>query len=196
MRRNYPVNELLSEQRVSQVRLQIVKGDITLAETEAIVNAANSHLQHGGGVAAAIVRRGGRIIQEESNNIGFVPEGEAVVTTAGQLAARYVIHTVGPKGGDPQGAQKLRNAVVNSLRRADELNVASISFPAISAGIFGFPKDRCAQILIQTACNYVRQHPGTNVRQIDFVLLDHDTAAIFKRTFQEQSLEYAKWSRG
>jgi len=176
------MNKVIAEERIVEGRLRLIKGDITLAETEAVVNAANSHLQHGGGVAAAIVRRGGSIIQEESDKIGFVPECEVAVTTAGKLAARYVIHTVGPKGGDPKGDNKLQSAVINCLKKADELQLASISFPAISAGIFGFPRDRCAQILISTARDYLTQNVNSSVKQVDFVLFDEATAQVFKQT--------------
>lgn len=165
--------------------IRLVQGDITLAQTDAIVNAANEHLQHGGGVAAAIVRRGGRVIQEESDRIGHCPEGEAVVTGGGALAARYVIHAVGPRGGDPQGDEKLTSAVASSLQRAEELSVAGISLPAISSGIFGFPRDRCAQILLDTAQEYLALHPDSSLRQIDFVLFDDETTGVFVKEWHE-----------
>jgi O-acetyl-ADP-ribose deacetylase (regulator of RNase III) len=165
--------------------IRLVQGDITLAQTDAIVNAANEYLQHGGGVAAAIVRRGGRVIQEESDRIGHCAEGQAVVTGGGALAARYVIHAVGPRGGDPQGDEKLASAVVSSLRRAEELSLAGISLPAISSGIFGFPRDRCAQILLDTAGKHLTRHPQSSLRQIDFVLFDDETADVFAREWRE-----------
>lgn len=173
------MNKLIAEEKVGSGVLCILQGDITGAETDAIVNAANSHLVHGGGVAAAIVRRGGRVIQEESDEIGFVPEGEVAVTTAGALAARYVIHAVGPKGGDPQGDEKLHRAVANSLNKAAELGLTSISLPAISSGIFGFPKDRCAEILIATARRYLSENPNSSIKQIDLVLFDDETVRTF-----------------
>ena len=178
------MNKLIAEEKTDSGVLRILQGDITVAGTDTIVNAANSHLQHGGGVAAAIVRRGGKVIQEESDRIGFVPEGEVAVTMAGALAARYVIHAVGPKGSDPQGDEKLERAVANSLNKAAELGLASISLPAISSGIFGFPKDRCAEILIATARRYLSDNPDSSLGQIDFVLFDDETAEIFQHTLR------------
>ncbi len=178
------MNNLTAEQKIGAGVLRILQGDITVAQTEAIVNAANSHLKHGGGVAAAIVRRGGNVIQEESDRIGFVAEGEVAVTTAGALAAQYVIHAVGPKGGDPEGDKKLERAVGNSLTKAEELGLASVSLPAISSGIFGFPKGRCAEILIATARRHLSDNPDSSVKQIDFVLFDDETARIFHDTLR------------
>jgi len=165
--------------------IRLVQGDITLAQTDAIVNAANCHLRHGGGVAAAIVRRGGSVIQQESDEVGYCPEGEAVVTGAGDLNAGYVIHAVGPRGGDPEGDEKLTGAVRNSLARAEELGLGSISLPAVSSGIFGFPKDRCAQILLSVADEYLAGSPDASLRQIDFVLFDDETTTAFVREWQD-----------
>lgn len=170
---------LLAEKNVANGVIRILQGDITTAETDAIVNAANSWLQHGGGVAAAIVRRGGEIIQRESDAAGFIPEGEVAVTGGGDLQARYVIHAVGPRGGDPEGDDKLRRATRNALDAAQRLGLASLSFPAISSGIFGFPKDRCASLLVSTARTYLQNNPDSPVRRIDFVLWDDETAALF-----------------
>jgi O-acetyl-ADP-ribose deacetylase len=129
--------------------IRLVKGDITEREVDAIVNAANSYLRHGGGgVAAAIVRKGGTIIQQESNKIGFVPVGFAAITTAGKLPCKAIIHAVGSRMGEGDEDNKLRKAVRSSLILASEKGYVSISMPAISSGIFGFPKDRCVRILI------------------------------------------------
>src|SRR3990172_3915451 len=123
--------------------IRLVQGDITEQKTDAIVNAANSHLQHGGGVAGAIVKKGGQIIQKESDKIGYVPVGKSAITTAGKLPSKYVIHAVGPRWGEGDEDNKLKSAVISSFKLADEKKLKSISIPAISAGIFGFPKDRC-----------------------------------------------------
>ncbi len=179
------MSTLIVQKEAANGSIRVLQGDLTLAETEAIVNAANSHLAHGGGVAAAIVRRGGQIIQDESDTIGFVPEGEAAVTSAGTLAARYVIHAVGPKGDDPQGDAKLQRAVQSSLKQAAQLKLTSISFPAISSGIFGFPVDRCAQILLSTAHKYLQDNPDGTIRHIDFVLFDEPTAQLFADTLRD-----------
>lgn len=172
--------EVIGQQEVGPGIIRVLQGDITLAETEAIVNAANSWLQHGGGVAGAIVRRGGALIQQESDAAGFVSEGQVAVTSGGDLTARYVIHAVGPRGGDPHGDEKLQSAAEQALLAAEDLGLTSISFPAISSGIFGFPRERCAEILMATAREYLQERPETTVRQVDFVLLDDDMARLFE----------------
>lgn len=162
------------------------QGDLTLEAVDAIVNAANEYLQHGGGVAGAIVRRGGVVIQEESDrwvrDHGRVPTGGVAVTGAGGLACRYVIHAVGPvwRGGERNEAELLRQATANSLVKAEELKLRSIALPAISSGIFGFPKERCAQILVATALDFFAQHPESALREIRFTNIDAATMEIFK----------------
>ena len=113
------------------------------------MNAANSNLYHGGGVAAAIVSKGGRIIQEESNRIGYTQTGNAVMTSAGKLPCKAVIHVVGPRNGEGKENEKLTQAINSVLKLAQQNNFKSISIPAISTGIFEFPKDKCAKILVQ-----------------------------------------------
>lgn len=166
--------------------IRLVQGDITEERVDAIVNAANSSLQHGGGLAGAIVRKGGRIIQEESNKIGYVPVGQVAVTTAGRLAAKKVIHAVGPRWGEGDEDKKLRSAVWNSLLKAHEGRLSGIAMPAISSGIFGFPKDRCARILLQTALDFCAQHPDSTLREIRLTLLDDPTVEIFLAEFQRR----------
>ena len=173
--------------------LRIVRGDITQEQVDAIVNAANSHLKHGGGVAAAIVRRGGEIIQQESDEWvrrhGLVPTGQVAVTSAGNLPAKFVVHAVGPGWGEhpPERTDELlRSAVWNSLAAAHERNCQSIALPAISAGIFGFPKDRCAAILLDTARQFCEQNPDSPLRDIRFVLFDEPTFQTFVAVFDER----------
>ncbi|BFH72780.1 ADP-ribose-binding protein [Sulfurisphaera javensis] len=129
------------------MKVKIVKGDITEIEADAIVNAANSYLEHGGGVALAIVKKGGYIIQKESREYvkkyGPVPVGGVAVTSAGKLKAKYVIHAVGPRYG-LEGEDKLEEAIRNSIRKAEELRLTSIALPAISTGIYGYPYEICA----------------------------------------------------
>ena len=135
------------EFRVGEVSVALLKGDITEVEAGAVVNAANSYLKHGGGVAGAIVRRGGWVIQEESREwvrrFGPVPVGGVAVTSAGRLRARYVIHAVGPRCG-VEPVEKVGEAVRNALLKAEELGLSSIAFPAISTGVFGCPFDAVA----------------------------------------------------
>jgi O-acetyl-ADP-ribose deacetylase (regulator of RNase III) len=177
--------KIISEHNIGGRTIRLVQGDITERDTDAIVNAANSYLQHGGGVAGAIVRKGGYIIQEESDKIGFTPVGTAVITSAGKLPARFVIHSVGPRMGEGDEDNKLRGAVLNSLLLASEKGLRSISMPAISSGIFGFPKDRCAEILVRTALNYIKENPRSSLESIEFCIYDDFTTGHFKKEFDK-----------
>ncbi len=165
--------------------LRLIQGDITEQKVDAIVNAANSYLQHGGGVAGAIVRKGGYIIQEESNKIGFVSVGSAAVTSAGSLPAKYVIHAVGPRWGEGNEDDKLKNALISSLKLASEKGLRSISIPAISAGIFGFPKDRCAKILVGEAVRYLNGSPESSLKEVNFCLIDEQSIEYFLKEFKK-----------
>ena len=165
--------------RIGSAEITLEKGDITLSDAEAIVNAANSMLKMGGGVAGAILRRGGPSIQEECDRIGWCPVGGAVITGAGNLRARYVIHAVGPRMGEGDEDRKLSNAVINSLKLATQYNVKSIAFPAISTGVFGFPKKRCAEIMINTIIDYLLRE-RTSLEKIIFTLYDDETYNIFR----------------
>ena len=168
--------------RVEDSTIELVKGDITELEVDAIVNAANSRLKMGGGVAGAILRKGGWSIQEECDKIGYCPVGGAVITGAGRLKAKYVIHAVGPRMGEGDEDNKLRNATLNSLKLADEHGVKSIAFPAISTGIFGFPKDRCAKIMLRAAVEYLRK--GSGIKRVIFCLYDDETYQIFSEELE------------
>ena len=179
--------KIISEHKIAGKIFRLVQGDITGRDVDAIVNAANSYLKHGGGVAGAIVKKGGYIIQEESDKIGFTPVGTAVITTAGKLSARFVIHAVGPRMGEGDEDNKLRSAVLNSLLLASEKGLKSISLPAISSGIFGFPKDRCANILVRTALNYIKENPKSSLESIEFCVYDDLTTGHFKKEFDKIS---------
>jgi len=176
--------KVLSEKKAGGKELRLVQGDITERDVDAIVNAANSHLQHGGGVAGAIVRKGGHVIQEESDAIGFTPVGTAAITTAGRLKARFVIHAVGPRMGEGQEDEKLRSAVQSVLQLASEKGLVSVSMPAISSGIFGFPKDRCARILVENSRFFLEKTPGSSLDVVEFCVFDDDTAGYFRREFE------------
>jgi O-acetyl-ADP-ribose deacetylase (regulator of RNase III) len=171
------------EKLINNTKIGVIKGDITKIRVDAIVNAANDRLQHGGGVAGAIVCAGGWVIQEESDRIGFVPVGNAAITTAGKLPAKFVIHTVGPRMGEGDEDEKLKNATLNSLKLADENNVKSIAIPAVSAGIFGFPKDRCAKIMVENAVLYARGE--TKISEIIFVLFNDDLHRLFLKELEK-----------
>jgi len=157
--------------------LELIEGDITEMQTEAIVNAANARLILGGGVAGAIRRKGGLKIQEECNKIGGTFVGGAVKTTGGNLKAKFVIHAVGPQMGEGNEDEKLKNATLNSLKLADEENIKSISFPAISTGVFGFPIQRCAEIMLRTAIDYLKGPTG--LERIVFCLFGEDNYEVF-----------------
>lgn len=153
----------------------VAQGDLTAQDVEAIVNAANEHLAHGGGVAAAIVRAGGRVIQEESTawvrKHGPVPEGTAVVTTGGALLARWVIHVVGPRyrpGQDNEGL--LQRAVEAALAAAEREGARSVALPAISAGIFGYPIPEATAAIARTCVGWLADHPGSfdEIRLVGF----------------------------
>jgi O-acetyl-ADP-ribose deacetylase (regulator of RNase III) len=179
--------KVISEKNINGKTIRLVQGDITDRDVDAIVNAANSYLQHGGGVAGAIVRKGGQIIQEESNKIGFTPVGTAVITGAGKLPAKFVIHAVGPRMGEGDEDNKLKNAVLSSLLLTSEKGLKSISIPAISSGIFGFPKNRCAAILVKEALNYIKKNPQNSLEVIEFCVYDDLTVGYFKKEFDKIS---------
>jgi O-acetyl-ADP-ribose deacetylase (regulator of RNase III) len=165
--------------------LRLLSADITERDVDAIVNAANDRLQHGGGVAGAIVRKGGRIIQEESDTIGFAAVGNAVMTTGGRLKARHVIHAVGPRMGEGDEDAKLRRAMNSVLKLATENGLSSISVPAISAGIFGFPKDRCAKILVNETVAFLKNGPKSALKLVEFCIFDQEAYAFFKSEFEK-----------
>ena len=165
-------------------QLVLVQGDITEMDTDAIVNAANKDLILGAGVAGAIRTKGGPTIQEECNRIGGAPVGGAAITTGGDLKAKYVIHAVGPRMGEGDEDRKLADATRNSMNRANEKGLASITFPAISTGIFGFPKDRCARIMLTTVAKTLRGE-DTSLKEVVFCLWGEETLEIFKNTAAE-----------
>ena len=167
--------------------LELLEGDITELDTDAIVNAANAQLVLGGGVAGAIRRKGGPKIQAECNKIGGTFVGGAAITTAGNLKAKYVIHAVGPRMGEGDEDRKLKNATLNSLKLADEKHLKSICFPAISTGIFGFPITRCAEIMLRTAIEYLKGQTG--LEKIVFCLFGRDSYEVFADQLKQQTRE-------
>ncbi len=178
------MNQVLKEAQLpAGVTLQLVQGDLTEERVDAIVNAANAHLQHGAGVAGAIVRRGGSKIQAESDAWvrahGPVPHAQSAYTGAGELPCRYVIHAVGPIWGEGGEDKKLHVAVYGALELADQLNLASVAFPAISTGIFGFPKARAARIILETIRSYFSRQAESKVRLVRIVLIDSVTLSAF-----------------
>ncbi len=161
--------------------VELVKGDITALQVDAIVNAANQDLQLGAGVAGAIRRRGGPAIQRECDRIGGCPVGDAVVTGGGDLPARFVIHAVGPvwRGGQEREEELLASAVRSSLERAEEVGAKSVALPAISAGVYGFPLERAAEISIAEARRFSSR--ARSVERVVFCLFDDRALAAFQK---------------
>ena len=180
---------LLEKKLLSNQIIQIVRGDITTEEVDAIINAANEHLQHGGGVAWAISKKGGPSIQKESEEWirqhGRVAHAHPAWTSGGQLPAKYVIHAVGPAWGDGDEDNKLADAIIGSLRLADELNCASIAMPAISTGIFGFPKERAANIIFTAIEDYFDSQ-RSGLLFVKLVLFDEETLDVFLKSWHDK----------
>ena len=170
-------------------RLELVHGDIIEERVDAIVNAANQHLAHGGGVAGAILRKGGSMIQRESEAWvrakGPVSHAAPAYTRAGALPCRYVIHAVGPVWGEGDEDQKLAAAVKGSLALADELKLVSLAMPPISTGIFGFPRERAAAIFKTTIAAYFEEHPQSGLNLVRFTIIDDQTLQIFEAAWKE-----------
>ncbi len=166
------------------IKIEVYKGDITQLELDALVNAANNRLWMGGGVAGALKRAGGQEIEAEAVKKGPIPIGEAVVTGAGSLKARYVIHAAVMGQDLKTDAEKIRQATENSLLRADELGINSIAFPALGTGVGGFPLDECARIMI----GEVRQHSPakTGLERVVFALYDESAYQAFKQELDRQ----------
>jgi O-acetyl-ADP-ribose deacetylase (regulator of RNase III) len=173
--------------RIGTSTLSIVEGDITKEHTDAIVNAANSGLRGGGGVDGAIHRAGGPAIMEECRKIGHCPTGQAVITTGGNLKARYVIHTVGPvwSGGGRNEAGLLQSAYLESLKLASKKGLKSVSFPAISTGAYGYPLNDAARIALKTAIDYLKEHP--EIETVRFVLFGKPMYDVFSDELRKRS---------
>lgn len=169
--------------------LQIVQGDLTRESTDAIVNAANSRLQHGGGIAGAILRNGGYEIQRESDlwiaDHGLVEHAHPAVTSGGNLPARLVLHAVGPIWGSGDEEAKLETAYIGCYEKAEELCLESLAVPALSTGVFGFPKQRAARIFYDTTTAYFHAHPNGCLRLVRLVIIDEGTLDEFLNVWRE-----------
>lgn len=166
-------------------KIEVLKGDITKCPAEAIVNAANTELILGSGVAGAIRKNGGASIQTECDEIGPIELGEAAVTGAGNLAAKYVIHAAAMHPGALVSRESLESATRNALLRALENNVKTIAFPAIGTGVGGFPLEQCAEIMIDITSWYINNE-GVSLEKIYFVLFDDSAYRIFKDAFEKK----------
>jgi O-acetyl-ADP-ribose deacetylase (regulator of RNase III) len=184
------MNQVLKDHTFpSGQRLQIAYGDINTETVDVIVNAANRYLEHGAGVAGAIVRKGGSQIQAESHQWvlehGLVHHAEPAFTHAGNLPCRYVIHAVGPVWGEGDEQDKLASAIYGSLKLAETLDIDSIAFPALSTGIYGFPKTLAAQVILSTILDYLAHNPASNLNLVRVVLFDEDTAQAFLKVWEQ-----------
>jgi O-acetyl-ADP-ribose deacetylase (regulator of RNase III) len=173
---------------VGESKLELVQGDITQQDTEAIVNAANSSLLGGGGVDGAIHRAGGPQILDECRRIGGCPPGEARITSGGKLKAIYVIHTVGPiyYGGRSGEAQTLASAYRNSLALASQHGIKSLAFPSVSTGAYGYPIELAAPIALRTVMDYLQTHP--EVKLVRFVLYGQSAYDAYERALEDLAL--------
>ena len=185
------MGEILFEKEIRGVKLKVIEGDITREDVDAIVNPANNYLQHGGGVAGAIVRAGGDIVQRESDEFvrknGPLPTGKATITSGGRLKAKYVIHTVGPRWGEGDEENKLRKAVQKVLEIACKNGVKSLSIPAISCGIFGFPSELGTKIIVETIKDFLK---GSSCifDEIHLIGIGKEIPSLFKRYLERDEL--------
>jgi len=169
---------------------EIKQGDITLAKTDAIVNAANKLLRHGGGVAGATVHRGGLAIEAESTmwvaEHGPITPSRPAYTTGGEMDCKYVIHVVGPVWGEGEEKDKLRWAIRGAFRMGEKLEIRSISFPAVSTGIYGFPADLAAEIFIDEIFSYCTANGVSSIEIIAMVLYDEEMYGRFTAKLQDR----------
>ncbi|HHY13463.1 MAG TPA: macro domain-containing protein [Thermoanaerobacterales bacterium] len=167
--------------------LELTVGDIVKQKTEAVVNAANKQLAPGGGVAGAIHKAAGPGLWEECKKLGGCETGEAKITSGHNLKSKYIIHTVGPVYKNRQSDQiNLKKSYLNSLKLATQNNIKSISFPAISSGIFGYPKEEASKIALETIIDYLK-NPQSNIEIVRLVLYNQDDFKIFKETLDNYS---------
>jgi O-acetyl-ADP-ribose deacetylase (regulator of RNase III) len=164
---------------VNNKSISVLQGDITEIIADALVNAANNELWMGGGVAGALKRKGGRIIETEARRQGPIPIGEAVLTTAGDLNAKYVIHAAGMGTDLKTNSNKIRNATINSLKRANEAKINSIAFPSIGTGVGGYPVYAAAEIMLRAVVEFLKNTQNTSVSDIIFVLFTKDAYDAF-----------------
>ncbi|OMJ71807.1 hypothetical protein SteCoe_29899 [Stentor coeruleus] len=180
------------------IQIAVIQADITSEHVDAIVNAANEHLAHGGGVAGAISSRGGRDIQRESDEYvrknGPVDTGDVGLTGPGHLPCKFVIHAVGPVWHEStKDDELLESAILNSFLKADELELTSISIPAISSGIFGYPKPRCAILMIRTVKKYIDgRNPNATLKVIRLTNFDHETSELMDKELKNFSYDTEK----
>ena len=169
--------------------VRLIQGDLTMQDVDVVVNAANERLRHGGGVAAIIAQRGGsKVILESREWIrrhGPVSHESPAFTSGGDLPCQYIVHAVGPVWGSGDEDKKLEASITGSLQLAEELGAVSIAFPAISTGIFGFPKKRAAKIFYETFLKYFEEHPDSILRDVRMMVIDEPTTDAFTSAWEE-----------
>ena len=177
---------MAEEVKIDGSRVLVKTGDITKEEVDAIVNAANSSLAGGGGVDGAIHRAGGPSIMAECRKIDYCPVGQAVVTGGGDLKARYVIHTVGPvwRGGGFKEKRLLESAYTESLKRARELGIKTMSFPSISTGAYAFPMNEAALIALKAINTFIKANPGP-LEEVRMVLFNQQACKVFEHALHK-----------
>lgn len=173
------------EKRVSKTKIELLEGDITELDTQAIVNAANNHFWMGAGVAGVIKRKGGKEIEEEAVKQGPRPVGEAIVTPGGRLKARYVIHAAVMGQDLVTDSEKIGSAAYNSLLRAHELGIESIAFPALGTGKGGFPLQEAARVMFSAVKRFADEHPDTSLEKVAFCLYGKESYKVFEDTLKE-----------
>lgn len=181
--------------KIGNTEFEVIQGDITLLEADAIVNPANTFLLHTGGLALQIAKRGGMIVQQESKKIGNVPTGSAVITTGGNMKTKHVIHAVGPKYKDGKSgeSEKLASAVNSALNVAEMKKLTSIAIPAISSGIYGYPIEESAKIIVDTVIEHFnakkKAKEETTLIKVVFCLLDDVSFTAFKNNLENTQKE-------
>lgn len=169
----------------NDLQVDVVEGDITDLDTDAITNAANSSLVLGAGVAGAIARKGGPAIQRECEEIGGCPVGSAVITTGGDLKARHVIHAVGPRMGEGDETRKLASAIRSTMQVAEDNDLQSVALPAISTGIFGFPMEKCARIMVEETRKFAETE-RQSLERVVVCLYGQSAYGTFQQVFEER----------
>lgn len=181
---------ILTHQFTGGLTLRLIHGDLTQSEAEVVVNAANRHLEHGGGVAAALSRAGGPTVRQESEHWvrqhGPIEHDRPALTGAGELPATAIIHIVGPRWGEGQEADKLATAIRAGLDLAEAQGFTSVALPPISTGIYGYPKQEAAEVILAAIRGFANQPDPSKLRSIDLVVIDRETLEPFHRVFMRE----------
>lgn len=183
-------NLVAAKRFAAGLTFELVHGDLTEQQVDAIVNAANRYLEHGGGVAAVIARKGGSVIQRQSREWiqqhGIISHGTPALTDGGDLPCQYVIHVVGPRWGEGEEANKLKQAVMTALELATERRLSSLALPPISTGIFGYPKDKAAEVILDAVSQFAESQGKSSLQLVRLTIIDRATLTPFQRAFDKR----------